>query len=208
MAYLAVSRGSTNETKAAKHATAGVSWLQLNMPNSDALCPVEFVGLEKIPGFDDPKRCDELRAAILQLLDRLRRDHRLDLSRLEAVTIANDYDRALATFDTGFADHHVLSKSSGGSEGVGMTPVVLRDGKIRCHLFLRADVAIQIMRSNSEYFRYGLYTLIHEACHAHDIACRARTLEQHMIQPVCDATEPFFLKISLTHVGTNTPRQG
>ena len=94
----------------------------------------------------------------------------IDLSRLDGVTVAYDYDEALAELDRGVEGLRTLSRSNDDQLiGVGMAPAVIRDGVVKVHIVLNApymegiddDASVPI----SDDFHASLYLLAHECAH-------------------------------------------
>jgi hypothetical protein len=108
-----------------------------------------------------------------------------DLSRLEAITVTADLDRALAEFDDGGLETgRILTRTGGNSEGIGMTPVSVHDGSGRCHTLLPASkIACLVADPSRSTYAYNLarHIIAHELGHAHDLAPRARHLERYLI---------------------------
>jgi hypothetical protein len=85
-----------------------------------------------------------LETVIRERLESLQNLYSFDLSGLEGVTVAENYTKFLASFDTGFEGEEILTASSGGNTGVGITPEVLRGGFVRSHIILPRHIALFI----------------------------------------------------------------
>jgi hypothetical protein len=114
-----------------------------------------------------------------------------DLTRLEGVTVAGNFVEALAHFDDGGIENgRSLTITRGATEGVGVTPLCLRNGTLRCHIFLPAQLMASLYSGDGLAFKISSYVLTHEAAHAHDVAQRAQRLEPDMIKVPLDPTRP------------------
>lgn len=95
----------------------------------------------------------------------------MDLSRLDGLTIAYDYDAALADLDRGQVGLRPLTRSNDDQLiGVGMAPAVLRDGIIKVHVVINAAYVEGlddegVADEMSEAFASSLYLLAHECAH-------------------------------------------
>jgi hypothetical protein len=106
-----------------------------------------------------------LETVIRERLESLQNLYSFDLSGLEGVTVAENYTKFLASFDTGFEGEEILTASSGGNTGVGITPEVLRGGFVRSHIILPRHIALSLLEREDDA-RQSVYTLSHEAAHA------------------------------------------
>ena len=89
----------------------------------------------------------------------------IDLARLDGVTIANDYVKSLSNIDRGYESNHTLTPTEDHAIGVAMTPAVLRDGKVKSHIIIDANIAMPLNDANDEYFDLALHTFVHECAH-------------------------------------------
>lgn len=92
----------------------------------------------------------------------------IKLEKLDGVTIAGDYDEALAEFDRGTGRPSGLTASNpddDGVYGVAMAPAVMRDGIIKTHLFFNSGVLLGLRDPKGELFGLSLHTLSHECAH-------------------------------------------
>jgi hypothetical protein len=93
---------------------------------------------------------------------------KLNLERLDGITIAFDYAKALAELERGYETKLVLTPSSEFAQGVAMAPAVKRDGVIKTHIVFDANVFLRFMDTNDEYWPWIYYQLAHECGHVHD----------------------------------------
>lgn len=89
----------------------------------------------------------------------------IDLSNLDGITIAGDYNQALLDLDRGYETKHKLTPSDEFAFGVAMTPAVIRDGKLKSHMLFNAAVLLPLEDENHEGFELALHTLAHECAH-------------------------------------------
>jgi hypothetical protein len=94
----------------------------------------------------------------------------MDLERLDGITIADDYDGALARLDRGFKANRPLSRSNDERiVGVAMAAPVLRNGVAKSHLvFYRPAITAITDEADTEAKRDALYTIAHECGHVAD----------------------------------------
>lgn len=100
----------------------------------------------------------------------------LNLEKLIAVTVAFNYDQALAEIHHGFPSNKKLTKTQDDfATGVAMAATVLQDGKPFSHLVINAAV-VYPLREESEGAdaKLAMYVLAHEAAHIHDLAMQER----------------------------------
>lgn len=88
-----------------------------------------------------------------------------DLSRLDGVTVAEDYALALAELDRGYETSHTLTPSKGAVAGVAMTPSVLRGGMLKSHIVFNAQHIWALQDSNHPSFQLAVHILAHECAH-------------------------------------------
>lgn len=116
----------------------------------------------------------------------------LDLRGLDGVTIARDYGAALSSLDRGIVTGTVLSATNNGlAEGVAMTPLVYRNGKVMSHLVLSAVVVPTIEEPTLGV--NGKYVVAHELGHVHEHYYRDQILPNTLLQPFDDSRDPIFL---------------
>lgn len=128
--------------------------------------------------FVDPELADGVRTFVSTTAQTLG----LDLSGLEAVTIANDYDLFLGQFELGFGTAEKLSASRGTNVGVGITPEVLRNGKLGSNVILPRGVADKLLRQDgSDYKKESRYIVSHELSHADEHTRAARGMSDEII---------------------------
>jgi len=95
----------------------------------------------------------------------------IDLERLDGVTVAVDYSAALAQLDRGFEATLPLSATDDGIViGAAMTPGVMRDGVVKSHIVINANViwplvAVENDKAKDDSHRQALYLLAHECGH-------------------------------------------
>lgn len=92
----------------------------------------------------------------------------IDLTDLDGVTVAFDYDEALAELDRGYETTYKLTATKNVAIGVAMAPSVIRDGAIKTHLVLNANYALSILEEpgeETEFFRQSFHLVAHECAH-------------------------------------------
>jgi len=94
---------------------------------------------------------------------------------LDGVTIAHDYDAALAGLDTGFGSQDPLTRTNDkNAGGVAMTPCVMRNGKILSHIVLNAGI-VRFIDSPANGI-HGKYIIAHELSHSVEHLLRDKML--------------------------------
>lgn len=109
----------------------------------------------------------------------------IDLTNLDGVTVAFDYDNALAELDRGYETNFKLSATKGVAVGVAMAPSVIRNGKIKTHLVLDANYALSILEEpgqETDYFGQSLHLLFHECGHVEVTAAFDECFPGYLLQ--------------------------
>jgi len=94
----------------------------------------------------------------------------INLTNLDGITLAADYQGALSALDRGRTDLQPLSFSTydrDGAIGAAMAPSVWRDGKVKTHLVFQIGVVAGLAANDidSDEFQFALHTLAHECSH-------------------------------------------
>lgn len=94
----------------------------------------------------------------------------INVERLDGITVAYDYNEALANLNRGFQTSMPLVATSDNEIiGVAMTPAVFRDGVVKAHIIFYAGVVLPLkMRDRSPEFLQALYLVAHECGHVED----------------------------------------
>jgi len=94
----------------------------------------------------------------------------INVERLDGITVAYDYNEALASLDRGFQTSiPLIATSDNEIIGVAMTPAVLRDGVVKAHMIFYAGVVLPLkMRDETPEFLQSLYLVAHECGHIED----------------------------------------
>lgn len=128
-------------------------------------CPENFT--INFRGYDQPA-AESLGANLGQVFGDLGRV--IDISNLDGVTVAYDYDQALAELDRGCETSYVLERTNDVAIGVAMTPSVLRNDKLKSHIVLLGNVADLITGNDGGTFGMALHTIAHECAHVETTA--------------------------------------
>jgi hypothetical protein len=88
-----------------------------------------------------------------------------DLSRLDGVTVAYDYAKALASLDRGYETKQVLTPSDGHAVGIAMTPSVIRDGRLMSHIVFNAGIVAPIAKPDPASIQLPVHVIAHECAH-------------------------------------------
>jgi hypothetical protein len=107
----------------------------------------------------------------------------IDLSRLDGVTVAVDYDAALAELDRGMDGLRPLSRSNSEEmQGVAMSPAVMRNGEVRTHLVFAADMLVplivdeDLVEPDARSVAIGI--IAHECAHVQVTAEKGRAIPE------------------------------
>jgi len=110
----------------------------------------------------------------------------IDLARLDGISVAFDYDDALAQLDRGYQPSRALSRTADGHNvGIAMTPAVLRAGVVKAHMLFWAPSVLPLKDPSSDGFPMALCIVAHECGHVEDLknrdACFPMTILQREI---------------------------
>jgi hypothetical protein len=94
----------------------------------------------ELVGFPSQEEADQIGAMVEGCLSAAATELCLDMSGPAGVTVAYDYDRALAELDRGFVSPAALVPSNDNGVGVAMNVPVIREGMVRSHLVLHAGI--------------------------------------------------------------------
>lgn len=101
----------------------------------------------------------------------------LNLAGVEAVTIADDYSAVLAHVERGFETTQPLAPSNDEfGTGLAMAVPVFRDGCLKTHIVLHSGISRALLQPDCEVYKEAIYTLAHEAAHAHDHLLESRAV--------------------------------
>ena len=101
----------------------------------------------------------------------------LNLEGLEAITIADDYAGALAQVERGFETTRTLTPSNDEfGTGLAMAVPVFRDGCLKTHIVFHSGISRALLQPDCEVYKEAIYTLAHEAAHAHDHLLESRAV--------------------------------
>lgn len=107
----------------------------------------------------------ELEPQILELLSSLADTigQKIDLTGLDGITFASDYEQALLDLDRGYDTDFKLQPSNDHGVGIAMSPCVIRDNVLKTHIVINAQAffaMLQSKRSDS-----AVNTVAHECAH-------------------------------------------
>ena len=126
----------------------------------------------KLRNFDSAERAEEFGHLIAECARSISRC--IELERLDGITVAFDYDAALAELDRGFEARRPLRRTADHNNlGIGMAPAVLRDGFVKAHLLFWAPAVLPLQDDHStKASRRALYFVAHECAHVEDLKHR------------------------------------
>ena len=128
-------------------------------------------------------------ASYIRLISRF-----IDLSRLDGVTVAYDYDAALAELDRGVEGLRTLTRSNDDQLiGIGRAPAVIREGVVKVHIVLNGPYVEGIEKDDSsepcEEFASALYLLAHECAHVQVTTDKDRAFPNTILQHAISSYE-------------------
>jgi hypothetical protein len=89
----------------------------------------------------------------------------IDISTLDGMTIAFDYDDALAHLHRGYETIRTLTKTTEFGTGVAMTPAVLRDGILKSHIVISGGIALMLKDEGQQNVKLAIHAVAHECAH-------------------------------------------
>lgn len=116
-----------------------------------------------ISAFDTEERATRFAHLVAAYVRELSRH--IEMSALDGITIAADYDQALRDLDRGYETSYELTRTDDVAIGVAMTPSVIRDGVRRSHMLFNVGVLLPLEDAKHEAFGLSLHTLAHECAH-------------------------------------------
>lgn len=132
-------------------------------------------------GFRDEASANAAANRVIEVIQESASALGLNLAGLDGVTIAYDYDAALAELSRGFQVSSTLARTVDDfAGGVAMTPMVMRDGKVKSHILLSAGIVPLI--DAPENGVSGKYIIAHELAHVHEHYFRDRQLPGTLLQ--------------------------
>ncbi len=144
--------------------------------SNPSTCPnfvVSFRGYEK-------EAAERLGAEIGNALRSLGRI--IDIAGLDGVTVAYDYDDALAQLDRGYETSFVLERTNDVATGIAMTPSVLRNDVLKSHIVLSGDIADGLLDDDEDLQRKMVHTLAHESAHVETTAAWDRCFPGELLR--------------------------
>lgn len=115
-------------------------------------------------GFNDAETATRLATVVGHAVRKL--GDTFDLSGLDGVTLAVDYNQALLDLDRGYETSYKLTATNSHVVGVAMTPGVLRDGVLKSHIVLNANNIWPLIDQNDAEGRdNAVHILAHECGH-------------------------------------------
>lgn len=143
-----------------------------------------------IQGFTSEDAAKELGYAVLDCIKTLGRV--IDLSTLDGVTIAIDYDAALANLDRGLDGLKPLTRSdSAEMQGVAMSTCVMRGNQVKTHLIFKANVveALTVEGASAEDIQQSIGIIAHECAHVQINALKELSIPDARLGAQCETYE-------------------
>jgi hypothetical protein len=132
-----------------------------------------------VQGFDDEEAARSLGQTVGAIIVEVGRS--IDLSKLDGVTVAIDYDAALAGLDRGMPGLRPLSRSDTKEmQGVAMSPAVWRNNEPLTHLVFNANPLIPLIWEGDEFTAedraHSIGIIAHECAHVQVTADKGRSI--------------------------------
>ena len=129
-------------------------------PNAACLTAPENIHVT-LKGFQEESRAKSFGNTIAAMVRCI--SEWINLERLDGITVAFDYDAALAELDRGFpASRRLIRTNNDRLVGVAMAPAVLRWQTVKGHLVFYAPMVLPLETPGTEEFRQALYLVAHE----------------------------------------------
>ncbi|MDG4608774.1 MAG: hypothetical protein P9C48_06545 [Defluviicoccus sp.] len=173
--------------------------MRKTMISEEKIEPPPPTAPENIPvsalGFEDTETATHFSYVLADVVRAVSRY--IDLSRLDGITIAYDYDAALAALDRGYEGIRPLTRTNDDTAvGVAMAPAVLRSSVVKGHLIFYAPAVLPIEDKSHEHFNQALYLIAHECAHIEDLKRRDDRFSGTILQQqVHDYEEALFASI-------------
>lgn len=147
------------------------------MPENSPGRPIPY----HLIGFATAEAASDASSRVARAIDELASELHLSLAGLDGVTIAHDYDAALAQLDRGYEASSPLTRTKDGTgEGCAMAPLVLRNDQVMSHLVLPAYIVPLI--DSPQMGVNGKYIVAHELSHVHEHFFRNRVLPNTLLK--------------------------
>ena len=140
---------------------------EITLPPQTAPVDLSFV-MRSFARTEDANRIAHTLASYIRLISSV-----INLERLDGVTVAYDYDAALAELDRGVEGLRTLVRSNDDQlVGVAMSPAVLRNGQVKIHLIFSGayieNIDASFDEDNAEaqsVMQQAIYLIAHECAH-------------------------------------------
>ncbi len=120
----------------------------------------------------------------------------LNLERLDAITVAYDYDTALKEVDRGTTCQELTATNDTFARGVAMTVRVLHESQVKCHIVAAAGLMNSLQEPNDPDYKLAIGILAHEAAHVHDLLMQDRAYPGVLLRRATGYREGILLQIA------------
>jgi hypothetical protein len=155
----------------------------------------ESIGVS-LRGFADVASAERFGNVIAETVRYISRT--VNLERLDGITVAFDYDEALAQLDRGYPASKPLTRT--GTDqivGVAMAAAVLRNAIVKSHIVVHAPFVLGLEEEGTEGFWLALYLVAHECGHVADLKHRDQIFPGTILQrQLTDAEDQLLEPIS------------
>lgn len=142
---------------------------------------------------DDAKRIGNLVGEVVLLISRY-----INLERLETITIAYDYEKALLEMDCGYETKSQLSPTKDSSGiGVAMAKQILKNDTVKVHMVFNAPYLEPLDDKDHEFFHETISLIAHECGHVEELKIFDSKFPNILLRPYQGPEYNHFLDVML-----------
>ena len=121
-----------------------------------------------------------------------------DLTALDGITVADDYNEALQGIERGYLGMNAptATRDEFGA-GQAMAVPVLRNGKHKSHVVVNSLLARPLVDPEGPYYQFAVHTLCHEFAHVYDHMLRSEALSGLYGSQITDLREATLTHLSM-----------
>lgn len=123
---------------------------------------------------------------------------RIDLERLEAITITYDYEKTLLEMDCGYETSTQLSPTKDSSGvGVAMAKQILKDDMVKVHMVFDAPYLEPLDNEDHEFFHETISLIAHECGHVEELKIFDSKFPNILLKPYQGSEYSYLLDVML-----------
>jgi hypothetical protein len=121
-----------------------------------------------------------------------------DLTALDGITVADDYNEALKGIERGYPgmSSPIATRDEFGT-GQAMAVPVLRNGKHKSHVVVNSLLARPLVDPEGPYYQFAVHALCHEFAHVYDHMLRSEALPGLYGSQMTDLREATLMQLSM-----------